>query len=204
MSSSDQPGRDSSASSDARVDELRQRLRALGYLDAGVDRFVLGPARASRRPWTIALYSSLRVGVLAALLLGPAAAIGVSARVPGLVAGSRDAIVVAVYLGVFFGLAIAAAAFVAGLAVSLAARQSGPAFAPHGSAAFESRGRVRHARVPRLLHALVADGRRARRVVGAVLDDLGARDRRGGQPPPRPCGDGHVLRGERCARGCPR
>ena len=26
---------------DRRVDELRQRLRSLGYLDAGVDRFVL-------------------------------------------------------------------------------------------------------------------------------------------------------------------
>ena len=31
-----------------RVDELRQQLRALGYLDAGVDRFVLGPAQATR------------------------------------------------------------------------------------------------------------------------------------------------------------
>jgi hypothetical protein len=35
-------------SDDPRVDELRQRLRSLGYLDAGVDRFVLGPARATR------------------------------------------------------------------------------------------------------------------------------------------------------------
>jgi hypothetical protein len=125
-------GRTAPPSDDARVDELRQRLRALGYLDAGVDRFVLGPARASRRPWTIALFASIRVGALAALLLGPAAAIGVRARMPSLVAGPRDAIVVAVYLGLFFGLAVAASAFVAGALVSLAARQSDASFAKRG------------------------------------------------------------------------
>jgi len=63
-------------------------------LDAGVDRFVLGPARATRRPSAIALFASVRVGTMAALLLGPAAALGLSARVPGLVTGPRDAIVV--------------------------------------------------------------------------------------------------------------
>ena len=31
------------------VDELRQQLRSLGYLDAGVDRFVLGPAQRAAR-----------------------------------------------------------------------------------------------------------------------------------------------------------
>ena len=51
-----------SPSDDSRVDELRQRLRSLGYLDAGVDRFVLGPARATRRPSAIALLASVRVG----------------------------------------------------------------------------------------------------------------------------------------------
>jgi hypothetical protein len=105
-------------SSDPRVDELRQRLRSLGYLDAGVNRFVLGPARATRGPASIALLASLRVGTLAAVLLGPAAAIGLSARLPGLVTGPRDALVVAVYLGASFGISIAAAAFLAGLLVS--------------------------------------------------------------------------------------
>jgi hypothetical protein len=37
------------------VDELRQQLRSLGYLDAGVNRFVLGPATDRRRPASIAL-----------------------------------------------------------------------------------------------------------------------------------------------------
>ena len=68
----------SSSGNDPRVDDLRQRLRALGYLDAGVDRFVLGSARQTRRPATLALLASVRVGALAALVLGPAAALGLS------------------------------------------------------------------------------------------------------------------------------
>ena len=111
---------------------MRQRLRSLGYLDAGVDRFVLGPARATRRPVAIAVLASLRVGALAALLLGPAAALGLSARVPGLVTGSRDAIVVAVYLGGFFGIAMTAAALVASLLVSWLSQRSGSAFSRRG------------------------------------------------------------------------
>src|SRR5688572_21584911 len=89
---------------DDRVDDLRQQLRALGYLDAGVDRFVLGPARSARSPWSIAALSSLRVGLLAAVLLGPVVATGIGARLPGLITGPRDALVVALYLAVLFGI----------------------------------------------------------------------------------------------------
>jgi hypothetical protein len=103
---------------DRRVDELRRQLRALGYLDAGVNRFVLGPATDTRRPFAIALFASLRVGCLAALLLGPAAAIGLNSRLPGLVTGLRDAIVVAVYLGLLFGAAVSVVAFLASLLVA--------------------------------------------------------------------------------------
>ena len=103
---------------DASVDELRQRLRSLGYLDAGVDRFVLGPARETRAPLAIAALASVRIGVLAALLLGPAVAIGMGVRLPGLITGPRDAIVIALYLGLFFGAAAAAVAFVASLIVT--------------------------------------------------------------------------------------
>jgi hypothetical protein len=103
---------------DRRVDELRQQLRQLGYLDAGVNRFVLGPATASRRPLAIALLASLRVGCLAALLLGPAAAIGLNGRLPGLVIGPRDAIVVAGYLGLLFGAGVSLVAFLASLLVA--------------------------------------------------------------------------------------
>ncbi|HJR59417.1 MAG TPA: alkaline phosphatase family protein [Vicinamibacterales bacterium] len=99
----------------ASVDELRQRLRSLGYLDAGVDRFVLGPARETRRPLTIAALASVRTGLLAAALLGPAAAVGLRTRLPGLMTGPRDAAVVALYLALFFGVAATAFAFVASL-----------------------------------------------------------------------------------------
>ena len=117
------------AAGTGRVDELRQRLRALGYLDTGVDRFVLAPARRSRRPATIALLASLRIGVLGGALLGPAAAIGLVTRVPGLVTGPRDAIVAAVYLGIFFAILIAATSFSVAIATSWSAmRGSSPGF----------------------------------------------------------------------------
>jgi type I phosphodiesterase/nucleotide pyrophosphatase len=108
--------------SDRRVDDLRQQLRSLGYLDAGVDRFVLGPAQEQRRPAAIALLSSLRVGLLAALLLGPAAAIGIGGRLPGLVTGWRDAVVIAAYLAVIFGTAVTLVAFGASLLLASVSR----------------------------------------------------------------------------------
>ena len=107
--------------SDERVDELRQRLRSLGYLDAGVDRFVLGSAQATRRPATLAVLAGVRIGLLSALLLGPIAAAGLGLRIPGLVSSARDALVLALYLGALFflvtavlsaGVSLVASAFV--------------------------------------------------------------------------------------------
>ena len=57
---------DSHPPRDQQVDDLRQQLRALGYLDAGVDRFVLAPALGARRPVSIAGLASVRIGVLGA------------------------------------------------------------------------------------------------------------------------------------------
>jgi Type I phosphodiesterase / nucleotide pyrophosphatase len=107
------------------VDDLRQQLRSLGYLDAGVDRFVLVPAARGRRPLVIAWLASVRIGVLAALLLGPAAAIGAAARVPGLITGARDGFVVAAYLGLLFGAACSAVAFTISLIAALLVRHPG-------------------------------------------------------------------------------
>jgi hypothetical protein len=101
------------------VDDLRQQLRSLGYLDAGVDRFVLAPAAGTRGPIAIAWLASLRIGVLAALLLGPAGAIGVAAGVRGLITGARDGFVVAAYLGLLFGAGATAAAFAITVAAAL-------------------------------------------------------------------------------------
>src|SRR5688500_14612605 len=100
---------------DARVDDVRDRLKALGYLDAGVDRFVLGSAGRTQSPTRMALSASLRLGRVAAVLLGPAAAIGMVNRAPALVRGPRDAVVAAVYLGVLFGVVVAAASCAAAL-----------------------------------------------------------------------------------------
>ncbi|CAN5790050.1 hypothetical protein BH18ACI5_BH18ACI5_15780 [soil metagenome] len=119
MSATDDPGeRGGAASEAARIDDLRRQLRSLGYLDAGVDRFVLGPARSARRPVTIAALAALRVGLIAAVLLGPAAAVGISTRLPGLVTGTRDAAVVALYLGVMFGIIVTGFTFIASMTVA--------------------------------------------------------------------------------------
>ncbi len=98
----------------AGIDELRARLRALGYLDARVDRFVLGGVSRSRLA-SVAVQASLRIGALAGLLLGPAAVIGLATRAPGLVTSARDGVVLALYLMVPFALA---AAIVAGVAIA--------------------------------------------------------------------------------------
>jgi hypothetical protein len=87
------------------VNALRDRLRALGYLDARVDRFVLSGAAPDTRPFRLALSAAWRIGVLSGVLLGPAAAVGLATRAPGLVTGITDALVVAAYLMLPFGLA---------------------------------------------------------------------------------------------------
>jgi hypothetical protein len=102
---------------DERVDALRQQLRMLGYLDAGVDRFVLGPAKSARRPSAIAAMAASRIGVIAGALLGPAAALGIGIRLPGLITGPRDACLVAFFFAVLFGVAAAIISFGASMLV---------------------------------------------------------------------------------------
>jgi Type I phosphodiesterase / nucleotide pyrophosphatase len=105
------------------VDDLRARLRELGYLDGGVNRFVLRPVRGGRSLLSGAARSSLRIGLLAALLFGPSTAIALGVRLPGLVIGPRDAVVLAVYLGGLFGVGVAGLSLVATLIIGhLAAR----------------------------------------------------------------------------------
>ena len=113
---------------DQRVDELREQLRALGYLDAGVDRFLLAPASGGHGPVALAIRSSVRVGLLGSVLLGPAAAIGVGARLPGLITGARDAVVIALYLAVVFLLAITVTSFLVTIAAIALARARTPEF----------------------------------------------------------------------------
>ena len=93
------------------VDALRAKLRDLGYLDAGVDRFVLAPARGDRSVAGIAFGASVRAGLLAGLLFGLSGTIAVATRLPGLVTGFADALVLAAYLGLLGALAIALTTF---------------------------------------------------------------------------------------------
>jgi hypothetical protein len=119
---------------DPKVDELRQQLRSLGYLDAGVDRFVLAPATGGRTPIAIAVRASLRIGILAGALLGPASTIWLQNQLPGLITGPRDASVVALYLALLSGIGGMAAAFAASAVVLLLARLAGPTLARHSRA----------------------------------------------------------------------
>jgi hypothetical protein len=114
---------------DPRVDELRRQLRSLGYLDAGVDRFLLAPAQEARGPVAVAARAAVRVGLLAGVLLGPCATVGLGARVPGLVSGPRDAAVLAVYLAALFFLAFTVLALAASLGAVLIARTTRLRFA---------------------------------------------------------------------------
>ena len=79
---------------------------------------MLGSARETRRPLAIAALASLRIGIVAALLMGPAAAIGIATRMPGLITGPRDGFVVAVYVGALFAAGVFAASLLATLLVS--------------------------------------------------------------------------------------
>jgi hypothetical protein len=124
------------------IDELRQQLRALGYLDAGVDRFLLAPARGSRGPLALAAQSSVRVGLLGGVLLGPAAAVGLGARLPGLVSGVRDAAVLAVYLGVLFFIALTITSFAASMLVAAVVRARDEGFARRARVASADAGWV--------------------------------------------------------------
>jgi hypothetical protein len=56
--------------------------------------------------------------MIAAVLLGPAAAIGIRSRLPGLITVASDAIVIALYLAVLFGVAATGVAFVASMGVA--------------------------------------------------------------------------------------
>lgn len=104
------------------IDALRARLRALGYLDAPVDRFVLGGA--SDDAASLAIQTSLRIGGLTGLLLGPSAVVGLATRAPGLITRPMDAVVLAVYLAVPFALGAALLAAAASVAGAWLARRS--------------------------------------------------------------------------------
>lgn len=106
------------------IDQLRERLKALGYLDAPVDRYVLGSASSRVGATRFALGAGLRVGVIAGLLLGVSAAVALAIRAPGFIATRRDALVLAGALVLLFTAVTAIAVAAAVMAASWLARRS--------------------------------------------------------------------------------
>ncbi len=108
----------------ASVEAVREELKRLGYLERGLDRFVLAGA-GSASPVRASLGVAARVGILGGLLFGLAAtlaAVGLDRR---LLAEPRDLLVLASYLTLLLGLATALAAFLGGLAAGWAGRRLG-------------------------------------------------------------------------------
>ena len=107
--------------------------------------------RGASEPTTLASAASLRIGVLAGALLGPAAAIGLRARSPGLVTSTTDAVVLAGYLALLFGLAAGVFAFLSILTAGQAVRglTLTPAFAQRARRAAAIAGLLVDDRVPR-------------------------------------------------------
>ena len=117
----------------ASVAEVRAELRRLGYLETGLDRFVLGGA--ARTPLRASLAAASRVGVVGALVLGAGltlAAVGLDSR---LLQQPRDLFVLFLYLALATGVAAALLVFLGGLAAAFLARRTarrhhpGPRFA---------------------------------------------------------------------------
>src|SRR4051812_39484308 len=118
-------------------DDLRQRLRALGYLSAPVDRFVLGGAADRRSNIAFAASASARIGLIAGLLLGPASAAGLLSKLPELITNVTDALMIALYLAVMFGVAAGVAAFAVIVPASWMAQNA----STRNAGAFSSRAR---------------------------------------------------------------
>ena len=104
------------------VDAVRDELRRLGYLEHGLDRFVLsgaGPrsaARASARAAT-------RVGLLGGLLFGAALTLAAAALDPRLRGEPRDLLVLSVYLVAALAVVTGLVTFGGGLAAGWWARR---------------------------------------------------------------------------------
>lgn len=113
----------------ASVEQVREELKRLGYLDHGLDRFVLaGAGRASTT--AAAARVALRVGLASGMLLSVAlslAAVGLDQR---LLDEPRDLVVLALYLALALGVAAAVTAFGLGVVAGAVAARRGRAMGP--------------------------------------------------------------------------
>ena len=98
------------------VESVRDELKRLGYLDSGLDRFVLGGAGASS-PARASLRAAWRVGLVGGVVFGVAATLAAAGLDPRLLREPQDLLVLALYLviacAVFTGLAALAGGLLA-------------------------------------------------------------------------------------------
>jgi hypothetical protein len=104
------------------VDAVREELRRLGYLDRGLDRFVLARAGGTS-PLRASLAAALRVGLAGAVVLGLGAAVAAAGLDPRLLAEPTDLAVLTLYLVAFLGLATALATLLGGLVTAALLRR---------------------------------------------------------------------------------
>lgn len=113
----------------ASVDQVRDELRRLGYLDRGLDRFVLGGARGASVA-TTSFRVAVRLGLASGVLLSVALTLAAASLDQRLLAEPRDLLVLALYLALALGAATAAAAFGLGLLAAWLARKRGRGLGP--------------------------------------------------------------------------
>ncbi len=110
------------------VDDVRAELRRLGYLDSGLERFVLGGATPAT-PLRACLATAARVGLAGGLLSASALLLAAVSLDRRLLSEPRDLLVLAFYLGLLLALAVGALAFLGGLLAVWLERRMGRA--PH-------------------------------------------------------------------------
>jgi hypothetical protein len=118
MAPMDEPRRPPLAS----VDVVRDELRRLGYLDSGLDRFVLGGGGAPGSPLRASLRVAARVGLVGGVVFGLSATLAAAGLDPRLLRQPQDLLVVAVYLVLAFAAFAGAAALAAGILAGWAGR----------------------------------------------------------------------------------
>jgi len=106
------------------VEAVRDELRRLGYLDSGLDRFVLAGA-GGKSPLLASLRAASRIGLAGGLLFGFASALAAVGLDRRLLAEPRDLAVLTLFLVVATGLATAMASAVGGLAAAWLGRRTG-------------------------------------------------------------------------------
>ena len=103
------------------VDAVREELRRLGYLDSGLDRFVLGGA-VPASPVRASLRAAVRVGLVGGVVFGVAATLAAAGLDPRLLREPQDLLVLSFYLVLAFAALTGLAALAGGMLAGWARR----------------------------------------------------------------------------------